>query len=494
MARGELAGRTDRAILTGLLLLGLALRVGVALGLPNIVRGDEIFQTLEPAYRLVHGVGVVAWEWRLGIRSWLLPGVFAPVIAVAGWLGLGPGFWLGAIAALLSAFSLVVVALGWRFGAAAAGREGAILAAGLGAVWFDLILFAPKALSETVGAHVMLIGAWYAWRAGREADRRAAWLAGVFLGLAFVIRFHLGPALAVAALYAARTDWHGRWPALLAGAALPVAGQAVLDWASWGAPLQSVWLNLWVNLGEGRSEFYGTQPFYWYPGRLLLAWGPGLPPVLVLALLGARRLPMLGAMALVHLAAHSLIAHKEMRFLYPAAMLLPILAGIGAAELLRRLRLSAWVGLAGFAALSLLAATGENYRGNFQRMAGGPLGAALVRAEPELCGLGLLDHGAESRGWWIWGGGYVHLGRHVPMSLAETPEELPRLAGGYNYALLPRAALAALPGFETLRCWPGALWEGGGGHDPDLCVARRPGTCAADAAHEINAVLKRQGN
>ena len=49
---------------TALLGSALALRIGLAVGSPNIFFPDEIFQTLEPAHRLVYGYGVISWEWR----------------------------------------------------------------------------------------------------------------------------------------------------------------------------------------------------------------------------------------------------------------------------------------------------------------------------------------------------------------------------------------------------------------------------------------------
>ncbi|MSP03949.1 MAG: hypothetical protein EXR05_01570 [Acetobacteraceae bacterium] len=48
---------------------------------------DEVFQYLEPAHRLVHGTGLIAWEYAAGLRSWLLPGVLAAVLWLASLIG-----------------------------------------------------------------------------------------------------------------------------------------------------------------------------------------------------------------------------------------------------------------------------------------------------------------------------------------------------------------------------------------------------------------------
>jgi phosphatidylinositol glycan class B len=60
-----------------LVALAILLRLQPILVEPSAVWPDEIFQTSEPAHRLVFGSGLVAWEFQLGERSWLLPGIIA---------------------------------------------------------------------------------------------------------------------------------------------------------------------------------------------------------------------------------------------------------------------------------------------------------------------------------------------------------------------------------------------------------------------------------
>ena len=40
---------------------------------------DEIFQTLEPAHKLAFGRGITYWEFKVGARSWFLPGIIAGI-------------------------------------------------------------------------------------------------------------------------------------------------------------------------------------------------------------------------------------------------------------------------------------------------------------------------------------------------------------------------------------------------------------------------------
>ena len=72
----------DRVIIGVILVCAFALRLAVSIAVPNIHWPDEILQVTEPAHRIVFGTGIVAWEWLVGIRSWLLPGVFAGLMAI----------------------------------------------------------------------------------------------------------------------------------------------------------------------------------------------------------------------------------------------------------------------------------------------------------------------------------------------------------------------------------------------------------------------------
>src|SRR5439155_6320555 len=107
---------------------------------------------------------------------------------------------------------------------------------------------------------------------------------------------------------------------------------AMLDWATLGHPLASLGRSLLYNLVYGVGSEFGTWPWAYYLFLEAIIW----PPALVLALLavfGARRLPAVLIAAVVIVAIHSAIPHKEYRFIYPAAVLLTVLAGIGAAQL-----------------------------------------------------------------------------------------------------------------------------------------------------------------
>ena len=43
---------------------------------------DEIYQSLEQSHRLVFGYGIVPWEYRDAVRSWVFPGTLAIFMAL----------------------------------------------------------------------------------------------------------------------------------------------------------------------------------------------------------------------------------------------------------------------------------------------------------------------------------------------------------------------------------------------------------------------------
>src|SRR5215831_5868028 len=81
-----------------LVALAILLRLQPLLVEPSAVWPDEIFQTAEPAHLLVFGSGLVAWEFQLGVRSWILPGIIAGLMELSRALGDGPDYYLPLIA------------------------------------------------------------------------------------------------------------------------------------------------------------------------------------------------------------------------------------------------------------------------------------------------------------------------------------------------------------------------------------------------------------
>jgi hypothetical protein len=230
---------------------------------PNIIHPDEIFQTLEPAHRLAFGYGVITWEWREGVRSWVFPAFLAAVMRATEWMGSGSSGYLGGIAIVLSLISLITVWFGFAWGRRAGGKEAAIIAAGACAIWWELIYDAPKALTEVVAGHLLLPGLYLGVYGDRLPERKRLFLAGLFCGLAVSLRVQLAPAVAFAALYFCYPKWRERMFPVFSGLLLPVVAFGLVDAITWSYPFQSSFLYYWVNVVEGRSvSIGGAEPWY----------------------------------------------------------------------------------------------------------------------------------------------------------------------------------------------------------------------------------------
>jgi hypothetical protein len=469
---------------TALLLVAFALRLGAFYLAPNIHWPDEIFQGMEPAHRLVFGTGAVAWEWVAGARSWLLPGLFAALMEVGRLFGDAPETVNLPVTIFLAAAGCVPVACAYGWARPVAGRAGAFVAASVPAVWVDLVYMSCHSLAEVLAADCLPAALYLGLpQAGVPAPRRRLWLAGALLGLTFALRFHLAPALLLAA-FAMAGRRAAPWCALLAGASVPVLALGIVDWATLGAPFRSIAFNLWFNLAEG-GDYAGRSPAATLIVLPLYLWGAGFAAMLFTAILGARRVPAMAGVAVIIFAIYSVIAHKEYRFIYPALVLIAVLAGIGSAELLRHWRQSrhpffAAAGVpAALAALAWLAISGAIaqsavYRQPWTRARAQLAAFDFVDRRPDLCGLGL--YGVR----WLVTPGDSGLPPGVGLDQTNAPN-LARDAASFNYILARARAPVPDARYRRQACFQGdevaaARWA------IHLCVWRRDGGCDAAAA------------
>lgn len=185
---------------------------------------------------------------------------------------------------------------------------------------FPLMPFVgTRAFGEAVAMPLVMMGLGLLESIRRERRRRwpQFWFTGfLFLGVATLFRFHVGLIFVTYALILlAQKKWRGVAYAALAGV-VTLALQALIDIGSGKVPLATLLIYLGENEGGGAK--YGVSPWY-NPWLFVLALT--LAPfsfVFFKSVRGLWRrhwtilLPLL-----VFVTAHSLVAHKEERFLYP---------------------------------------------------------------------------------------------------------------------------------------------------------------------------------
>ena len=201
-----------------------------------------------------------------------------------------------------------------------------------------------------------------------------------------------------------------------------------LDWATWGAPFQSTIEYLRFNWVEGGAARFGVSGPGYYPGHLVASLGALGVIAPVLALVGARRAWPIALMVLAFVGAHSVVGHKELRFILPVLPLLGVSTALGV-DVLREWRRSAGWGASLLVVLTLLvqpkvtsltwSALGiEHLDGHLAVFDdGGPENRLLARAgrSPEVCGVELLSREVDSSA------GYAALHRDIPLFDATHP-------------------------------------------------------------------------
>jgi hypothetical protein len=481
------------AALVAVVSLGLILRLGVTFEFPNINHADEIYQTIEQARRLTTGAGIVPWEFETGIRSWMLPGLFAGLMDLGRLWGRAPDNYLAAIYTFMDLVSLIPVACAFLWGLRVFGLGGAILVGFVTATCAELIYFAPHTLSEVAAGNVFASALYLAYPDRREVGARRLFPAGVLFALTFVLRFHLAPAIAVAVVCICGLQVRQRWIPLLVGGSLPVLASGILDALTWQYPFQSIWLNIWVNLYEGISNRFAILPWFYTVGFLGYFWGGAFAFIVSLAMLGGRRLPLLLGLVATILMMHSLIGHKEYRFIYPALPLIAILAGIGTVEVLYAL----WDWLRpGFSqGYGVLMAMGLWSCVNVSLLASAPFQYLLLRSSGEITAFRSLSRDSGVCGIALYGvsvwdtPGYSYLRQGIELYELNSANELSAEEDKFNAIIAKNSVAVPERSFSRWGCFDNG-YEIKTNHlgatrtfrrldaaEP-VCIWRRRGNCA----------------
>ena len=295
------------------LVLAFVVRFAVGLATDSVLQPDEVMQYLEQAHRLVFGPGMIPWEYDYGTRSWAAPLFIAGVLEPLRLMGLdAPQIYQPTVKAVLCAASLAVPYSAYRISRAVFSETAAWLALLFTSFWYELVSYGHRSTIDALSAYAAL-GALALVFA--DPRRRVTVSCGALLGLTCVLRYQLGPAVAVIGLCAL---WRWRWqvwPAAVAGALVVLAGGA-LDAYAWGIWFASIVTSFDFNIGQNQMVRFGTQPFYWY-GVVVVALSGGLALAGALGLLLSwRRSWPLIALGLVIAAVFSAVAHKEPRFVF----------------------------------------------------------------------------------------------------------------------------------------------------------------------------------
>ena len=308
---------------------------------------DEHFQILEFANWKMGGTPTEALPWEFNAR--MRPSL-QPVLAM-GLFRIFQGF--GINDPFIWAFLLRLgtgLATGWVL--LQAGKrllnetERSLFYRIMPVLWF-LPMLSVRFSSEQTAALALLLALFQVDRYQKAGFRSALFWAGGWLGLSFEVRFQMafaGLGLLAWLIFSKRID--GRSFLLFAlGGLLSVGIGVLVDRWFYGAWVLAPWNYFFSNVVEDKASNFGVSPFWWYLPEFLYKT---VPPMSILLLVAAWKKAktdtssVLLWMILPFFIGHSLVAHKELRFLFPILIPFLLLATQGYAMVASNWRRQRW--------------------------------------------------------------------------------------------------------------------------------------------------------
>lgn len=295
-------------------------------------QSDEHFQILEFA-GLQLGINEpedLAWEYHEQMRPTLQPLMVYGIHRGLTTIGVDNPFHIAWVLRLLSAlFSLSVSYLlyhifRFRYGDGLLGR------------WFFLLSFllwfgvynGIRFNSETWSANcfALAVGLYWYWK---KPSAGHFFIAGLLVGLAFLFRFQLAFMIAgwgLWLIFIARERWDKLMLFTLGGLIAAASGVLVDHWF-YGDWVFSAWNYFEQNIILDKASHFGVDPWWQYFAAIIVK---GIPPFSLFYLLGIflfwwlHPKHLISWVSLPFVFVHVLVAHKELRFLYPLLPFLPI--------------------------------------------------------------------------------------------------------------------------------------------------------------------------
>ena len=322
---------TNHPLLAPVCVGAVARLVAACVGLGFHAR-DDYFHVLEPALNWLKDP---TYDWDssgapgAGIRSHLLPRAVWLLLRLCTGLGITePTNVLRVLHCACGAYSLLIVPAVFLLGRRLLDERGVRLATWLAAIHFAMPYAGTRLLIEAMAMPPLVFGLWLA----TYPRSRQLFTSGFLVGLACWFRFQTAAAALGLVISAALLAWReSGWRlatrhvlALAAGGICTVGLQGFFDLWTTGDFLGPVVRNIQVNIGPNPGLSQSTPAAY--VGLFLLLT---VPPATILVLptmvRASRRLPLVTWPFLTFLVFHSLVPHKEERFMLPVLPLFLIL-------------------------------------------------------------------------------------------------------------------------------------------------------------------------
>jgi phosphatidylinositol glycan class B len=296
---------------------------------------DEHFQILEFAALKMHMTtpDKLPWEYQFQIRPAFQPALVVSAHAVFSLFGCTDPFMITLFLRIITA-ALAFTAMLMIYRCYAPEIKNPILQKWFLSLSF-LLWFAlyndVRFRSETWSGSIFIIGfAWY-FLLKREHAWRDFFIAGILLGLSFVIRFQSGFLVGGFVLWmmVIRRDSIALLAMLILGIGAAVLAGVILDRWFYGEWTFTAWNYLQQNILEDKVSGFGIQPWWFYIWDVFIRAVPPFSLLFIIPLLIVvffLRKDVLTWVLVPFILVHFLIGHKETRFLHPIIGFLPILA------------------------------------------------------------------------------------------------------------------------------------------------------------------------
>ncbi|GBQ25820.1 Alg9-like mannosyltransferase [Acetobacter estunensis NRIC 0472] len=450
------------------LFFALLVRICIAVFLPGAWRSDEIFQYMEPAHELLDGHGVVTWEWRTGIRSWLLP----TFIAILMKIGIALGFdnLILFIRLCFSTISLSLVAVffwyGWRKG-------GLFLALILGlaaALWPDIASGGMRTLGEFVAGNLLCLAVVFIIAYRDEYNPRVSSIlascAGFLLGATAAVRFQIAPASVLAFLFIFKKGHKKQIFLASIFSVIPILFLGIFDYITLGSIFQSITKNYHYNQTLGVADSFGKKSITYYIKKYTELWGGFLPLVILFALQSGKEKVFLISISSFIVFYHSLISHKEVSFVYPAVPILILCAALGFYNVLNNNNQKKYRYILIFS-VSMTCVFLGSYAPILSKKGNGINFERWASKQNDVCGIASWGYDSSSV-FSNLGGGYSILKNIVPIYLFDNMNELHYNEEKFNYLITDDMQVI----FERKNKWTLIKCV-----DNSMCIYHRPGKC-----------------
>jgi hypothetical protein len=272
----------------------------------------------------------------------------------------------------------------------------------------------------------------------------------------------------------------------------------MVDLAHGVVPFEWLILNIKQNLLHDRASEFGVSPAITYLGFEAVIWSGATLLLLCALWRGWRHVPLLIVAAVVNIAFHSAITHKEYRFIFLSIVLLIIAAALGSADWAQMMRdKPAWrrwalpVIAGGWVFISLgLAEATKPMQDNWMRGMGMAHLAAELHADPGLCAAAIYVtsyHLLPGHDRLVGGAPLYAFQMKDPLAKGRLAALAREHEAAFNRILAPPDAASDLPADFSRRSCADM------GNDGMACIFARRGGCdaAAGGPFAINDVLVR---